>query len=228
MAIDFNTPAATSLTIRPEPAAADQAYDSGLRKPIQKATLGDNANGTFWGEDGFTFDDVLDLVNPLQHIPGVSTIYRELTGDSIAPGPKLIAGGLLGGVPGFVGSAVDALITQQSGASLGSQIVNLFEGEPAAAARTGPQIEAALAEAPPALLEPTPIEQLQALPQLAVPQLNAQPDNQQDRRDTSGAIDPYEAVLDLFESESAQVSQHLSGPSQALIMAQEMADKLKY
>lgn len=225
MAIDFNSPAATSLTIRPEPdGRAAEAYDSGLRKPIQKATLGDNANGTFWGEDGFTFDDLVDLVNPLQHIPGVSTIYRELTGDTIAAGPKLITGGVLGGVAGFVGSAVDALITQQTGSSLGAQVMNLFDAEPTATAQNKPQTEAALAEAPPALLEPTPIEQLQALPQLAVPQLNAP---REERSDKPGAIDPYEAVLDLFEAESAKVSEQLSSPSQALITAQEMADKIK-
>ena len=31
------------------------------------------------------FADVLDIINPLQHIPVVSTLYRSLTGDTIAP-----------------------------------------------------------------------------------------------------------------------------------------------
>ena len=38
-----------------------------------------------WGEDGFTFGDLIDLINPLQHIPGLVTVYRGLIGDQIAP-----------------------------------------------------------------------------------------------------------------------------------------------
>ena len=49
-----------------------------------------------WGEDGFTFGDLLDLINPLQHLPVISTLYRKLTGDEIAPAPRLLGGGLFG------------------------------------------------------------------------------------------------------------------------------------
>ena len=31
-----------------------------------------------FGEDGLTFGDILDVINPLQHIPVISTIYRNL------------------------------------------------------------------------------------------------------------------------------------------------------
>ncbi len=31
----------------------------------------------------FTFDDFIDIINPLQHIPILSTVYREMTGDEI-------------------------------------------------------------------------------------------------------------------------------------------------
>ncbi|MGQ3031076.1 MAG: hypothetical protein ACT60Q_22290, partial [Ferrovibrionaceae bacterium] len=36
---------------------------------------------SLFGDEGFSFKTVLDTINPLQHIPIVSTIYRELTGD---------------------------------------------------------------------------------------------------------------------------------------------------
>ena len=42
-----------------------------------------------FGDDGFGFDDVLDAINPLQHIPIVSTIYRAITGDKIDVAPRL-------------------------------------------------------------------------------------------------------------------------------------------
>ena len=48
----------------------------------------------FFGSDGFNFKDVLDLINPLHHIPIVGAVYRSLSNDKIAPAIKL-AGCLL-------------------------------------------------------------------------------------------------------------------------------------
>lgn len=81
-----------------------------------KAQKGENG---FWGEDGFTFGDLIDLINPLQHIPVVSTIYRAVTGDEIAPGPRMIGGALLGGVVGFSAAAVSAAIENETGKDIG-------------------------------------------------------------------------------------------------------------
>ena len=47
-----------------------------------------------------SFWDVLDMINPLQHIPGVSTIYRAITGDEIAPLPRVVGDMLFGGPMG--------------------------------------------------------------------------------------------------------------------------------
>ena len=52
----------------------------------------DDGGSGFFGADGLTFGDVLDVINPLQHIPVVSTIYRAITGDEISPGAR-VAGG---------------------------------------------------------------------------------------------------------------------------------------
>ena len=56
-----------------------------------------------FGEDGLTFGDVFDLINPLQHIPFLGGLYRKLTGDTIDPAIRL-AGGVLFGGP--IGAAV--------------------------------------------------------------------------------------------------------------------------
>src|ERR1700756_2614720 len=37
-------------------------------------------NGSGSGDDEFTFHDVLNMINPLQHIPIVNRIYRHITG----------------------------------------------------------------------------------------------------------------------------------------------------
>ncbi len=77
----------------------------------------------FFGENGFGFDDILDVVNPLQHIPIVSTIYRQVTGDEIAPGSRLAGGALFGGPIGFVVSLANAIVEDVSGRDVGEHMV---------------------------------------------------------------------------------------------------------
>ena len=75
-------------------------------------------------EDFFeSFADILDVVNPLQHLPGVSTLYRELTGDTISTGAKLTGGALYSGPVGFLTSLINAIIEEETGKDIGS---NLF------------------------------------------------------------------------------------------------------
>ena len=49
-----------------------------------------------------TFLDIVDAVNPLQHIPLISSIYRNISGDSISEVPKFVGGALYGGPLGLV------------------------------------------------------------------------------------------------------------------------------
>ncbi len=54
----------------------------------------------------FGFGDLIDMVNPLQHIPLVNLAYRAVTGDEIRPIGKIVGGALFGGpVGGMVGGA---------------------------------------------------------------------------------------------------------------------------
>lgn len=82
-----------------------------------------------FGEDGFTFDDFLDIINPLQHIPVISTIYRELTGDQIAMMPRVLGGTLFGGPIGAGVAIVNAAIHQESGKDLGGHVMAMFDDE---------------------------------------------------------------------------------------------------
>lgn len=88
----------------------------------------------FWGEDGFTFEDVLDLINPLHHIPLVSALYRDLTGDEIAPGPRILGAGLfslgpVGAAIGMAGAAVDTAVERHTGRDLGGHVMALIGGD---------------------------------------------------------------------------------------------------
>lgn len=49
-----------------------------------------------------TFDEVLQGLNPLHHLPGVGIAYRAVTGEDIHPAMRVLGAGLLGGVPGLV------------------------------------------------------------------------------------------------------------------------------
>jgi hypothetical protein len=76
---------------------------------------GEKAGKPLFGEDGFTFSDFLDIINPLQHIPIVNTVYRAMTGDKIDPGSRLAGGGLFGGPIGLVASLVSGMVEESTG-----------------------------------------------------------------------------------------------------------------
>lgn len=88
-----------------------------------KASTEEGEENGFWGKDGFSFGDLIDLVNPLQHIPFVSTIYRAITGDEIGIGPRLFGGAVLGGVIGFGISAANAALEYETGKDAGSHVL---------------------------------------------------------------------------------------------------------
>lgn len=48
------------------------------------------------------FKDILDIVNPLHHIPVIGHFYRKITGDTIHPAIKIAGGTLFGGPIGAV------------------------------------------------------------------------------------------------------------------------------
>ena len=87
------------------------------KSPTNEATNFDESNYLF-GEDGFTFSDIIDIVNPLQHIPIIGAIYRKISGDTIAPGMEVAGGALYGGPLGaaisFVTSAIEFNINKDN------------------------------------------------------------------------------------------------------------------
>lgn len=70
------------------------------------------------GDDGFSFFDFLDMINPLQHIPVVNLAYRALTGDEIKPVSKIIGGAVYGGALGAAGGIINAVIEEETGGDL--------------------------------------------------------------------------------------------------------------
>ena len=58
-----------------------------------------------FGDDGISFRDVIDVINPLHHVPVLGTIYRRISGDVIDPAMRVAGGALFGGP---IGAAIAA------------------------------------------------------------------------------------------------------------------------
>jgi hypothetical protein len=97
---------------------------NGAPEPTKK--LDGKSRFSLWGEDGFTFGDLLDVINPLQHIPVISTIYRALTGDSLAPAPRLLGDTLFGGPIGAATSAANIVVEYLTGKDAGAHMLALL------------------------------------------------------------------------------------------------------
>lgn len=66
-----------------------------------------------------SFWDLLDVINPLQHIPVVSTLYRAVTGDEIGAVPRIVGGTLFGGPLGLIGAVANEVVRADTGQDLG-------------------------------------------------------------------------------------------------------------
>ncbi|MBF0620349.1 MAG: hypothetical protein HQL54_00335 [Magnetococcales bacterium] len=79
------------------------------------------------------FESFLDTVNPMQHLPVVSGIYRKQTGDGIEAGPKLAGSALYGFLMGGPASSLtsvasagaDVLVKEISGRDLTEHALEL-------------------------------------------------------------------------------------------------------
>ncbi|MAR55972.1 MAG: hypothetical protein CMM93_02205 [Rickettsiales bacterium] len=110
---------------------------------------------TSWGGDGFGFDDFLDIINPLQHIPVVGHIYRAITGDEIATEARIVGGAAFGGVIGLAVAGADAIIETESGATVAEHAVAMVTGETPVKA---PVIETAQSAKPQQVASAAPVE----------------------------------------------------------------------
>lgn len=63
----------------------------------------------------FSFFDMLDVINPLQHIPILSSAYRAVTGDETSPTAQLAGGVLFGGPIGGLISLASAVFGELFG-----------------------------------------------------------------------------------------------------------------
>lgn len=85
----------------------------------------------FWGDDGFTFGDLVDMFNPMHHIPVISKYYREQMHDDASEGSRLIGGvlfgGLMGGVAGILTSVANSAVRHETQHDMSEHVIELAE-----------------------------------------------------------------------------------------------------
>ncbi len=87
-------------------------------------------DGVFDGEDGgFSFHDLVSVINPLQHIPVVATLYRAITGDTIKPLARVAGDTLYGGWMGCVSSVANLVFEKETGKDFGDTVLAFVEGD---------------------------------------------------------------------------------------------------
>jgi hypothetical protein len=96
------------------PAAASPASTPAAQK---------SASSSDWD---FSFHNLLDIVNPLEHLPIIGTIYRAITGTHIGIPEKIAGDALYGGLWGAVSGVADAAFEAVTGKDFGSTVLALF------------------------------------------------------------------------------------------------------
>lgn len=76
-----------------------------------------------------SFGDLIDTLNPLQHIPVVAEAYRSMTGDGISPQARIAGGALWGGPVGLVTSIAGLAIAGGGDESFGDRLYASLLGE---------------------------------------------------------------------------------------------------
>ncbi len=87
----------------------------------------------FLGEDGkFGFDDFLDIINPLQHIPFVNLAYRALTGDEINGAAQMV-GAIAMGPVSVASTVADLAFKSETGQGLAANGIAMLFGDDSSA-----------------------------------------------------------------------------------------------
>jgi hypothetical protein len=114
--------------------AAGNAY-----APVQNEASVPNI--TSEGEDkGYSFGDVIDMINPLQHLPVIGSIYRKMTGDELKPMSEIIGGAVFGGPVGAVASTVNVVVKDRTGKGMAENAMSLFTDQDTGSYKAPPEI----------------------------------------------------------------------------------------
>ncbi len=95
--------------------------ESTLSQKGQETSSEEKKSWSFW--------DFLDVINPLHHIPGVGTLYREITGDEIGNTARIIGGAIYGGAVGAAAGIANVAIAEATGKDIGEHMVAFVQNK---------------------------------------------------------------------------------------------------
>ncbi len=87
------------------------------------------ADISFLGKENLNFTDLLDVINPLQHLPVIGDLYRSVTSDQISAPARMAGGTIYGGPIGFVSSLINTIMEEATGDDIGGHMLALFKGD---------------------------------------------------------------------------------------------------
>ncbi len=112
-------------SLPPKPLPAHTPAENARGFEDDHVVSGDFGQAASSDDAGLTFDEFLDIINPLHHIPVVSTVYRAITGDQISPESRFFGGMLFGGPGGAIAAGIASLFEEASGGDLGQHLAEL-------------------------------------------------------------------------------------------------------
>ena len=115
---EFAYPKVMSIDALPVAATAASVDQKG-------ASAEKSAKSSDWD---FSFHNLLSIINPLEHLPIVGTLYRAITGTHIGVPERIAGDALYGGLWGAVSGAADAAFEAITGKDFGSTVLALFTG----------------------------------------------------------------------------------------------------
>ena len=96
-------------------------------KPAEVANGAQTAEVKGGGKEEDFFDHLLDVVNPLQHLPVIGSIYRAATGDKMGAVEKIAGDALYGGLWGAVTAVADVAFEAITGKSVENTVMAWFD-----------------------------------------------------------------------------------------------------
>lgn len=124
--------AVSSSSTARQDAGATEAADTQNTTSANNArrSRGDDRLGPEPFEADLSFDDFLDIINPLQHIPVVNMIYREITGDKISGMAQIVGSTILGGPLGLISGVANAVYEEETGKTVVASLFGPSDGKP--------------------------------------------------------------------------------------------------
>src|SRR5258706_13579921 len=108
--------------IRPAPYVSEREAPV---EPAEAAQPAEDHSIKWWSKDSFSFKDIIDMLNPLQHLPIISTLYRKLTGEHIGGLARIIGGAIFrppGGFATMGSSILHAVFGAVTGENVGGAV----------------------------------------------------------------------------------------------------------